>query len=142
MFIIPRNLQSVWLLLSGTVITAVSGCMYQPPMYQQGPYGQPMYGAPGGYSQPGTMYIPPSNAAPYPPGSTYDVRPDDFRAAPGGTGTGTGTGTDDRFFREDGGTPLPRDPSSGGGTGSGTGSGSGTSGFGTGEEQFRRDLLP
>jgi hypothetical protein len=76
------------LICASTVIallSANSGCMYQQPMYQPGPYGQQMYGAPGGYVQPGTMVVPPSNGTPYPPGSTYDPAPraDDFNAEKG-----------------------------------------------------------
>ncbi len=87
-------------------VTLLTGCMYQQPMYQPGPYGQQMYGAPGGYAQPGTMVIPQSNIAPYPPGSvnTYDsnTKPDDFEAERGSS--------DGRFFGEDGGVPPGKDP--------------------------------
>ncbi len=99
----------------------LSGCMYQQPMYQPAPYGQQMYGAPGGFTQPGTMVIPPSNAPPYQPGATgtYESNPrtDDFKAAP--------SQGDGRFFGEDGGVPTPKD------SGAETGSG---------DEQFNRDL--
>lgn len=96
------------------LISANSGCMYQQPMYQPSPYGQQMYGAPGGYVQPGTMVVPPSNGTPYPPGSTYDSAPraDDFNAEKGG-----------KFFGEDGGVPTPKD-----------------TGSDTGVQQFNRDL--
>ena len=84
----------------------LTGCMYQQPMYQPAPYGQQMYGAPGGYVQPGTMVIPPSNVNPYPPGgaNTYDnnTRTDDFEAENGSS--------DGRFFGEDGGVPPGKEP--------------------------------
>ena len=99
------------------LISANSGCMYQQPMYQPGPYGQQMYGAPGGYVQPGTMVVPPSNGTPYPPASTYDPVPraDDFNAEKGTSGG--------KFFGEDGGVPTPKE-----------------TGSDTGVQQFNRDL--
>jgi hypothetical protein len=109
--------------LSGSLAISslfLAGCMYQQPMYQPAPYGQQMYGAPGGYSQPGNIVIPQSSAPPYQPGpNTYDSNPkaDDFKAEPNPSG--------DQFFRGDGGVPAPKD------------SGAGT---GTGDEQFNRDL--
>jgi hypothetical protein len=92
------------------------GCM-RPPMYPQG-YGQPMYGqpiyGPGGYSQPGTLVVPPSNGAPQDPGSTYDNPDDDFGAK--------GDSKDPRFFGgDDGKVPDPKDPNS--------------------DEPFKRDLI-
>lgn len=99
------------------LLSATNGCMYQQPMYQPNPYGQQMYGAPGGYVQPGTMVVPPSNATPYPPGSTYDPAPgaDDFNAEKGTSGG--------KFFGEDGGVPTPKD-----------------TGTDTGVQEFNRDL--
>ena len=90
--------------------------MYQQPMYQNGSYGQNMYGQPmynsqGGYVQPGTIVVPPSNSAPQPlGGSTYDPK-DDFKAEDTGTNDG-------RFFRNDDGdgAPLPKDPPSSSGS--------------------------
>lgn len=84
-----------------------AGCMNQP-MYQPG-YGQPMYGqpmyGPGGYSQPGTLVVPPSNAPAYAPNSTYDNPNDDFKTDSGSK--------DPRFFGGDEGkVPDPKDPNS------------------------------
>lgn len=80
-----------------------------------------MYGVPGGYAQPGTLVIPPSNAPPYQPGATgtydNDVKPDDFDAGSGSS--------DGRFFPEDGSVPQPRD-----------------SGAGSGDEPFNREFGP
>jgi hypothetical protein len=95
-----------------------AGCMNQP-MYQPG-YGQPMYGqpmyGPGGYSQPGTLVVPPSNAPAYVPGNTYDSNPnDDFKT--------DDTSKDPRYFGgEDGKVPDPKDPNA--------------------TEPFSRDLTP
>lgn len=67
-----------WLFVSLLMFVS-TGCMNQP-MYQPG-YGQPMYGqpmyGPGGYSQPGTLVVPQSNAPAYVPGNTYDSNPND-----------------------------------------------------------------
>ena len=93
----------------------VTGCMYQQPMYQNGPYGQNMYGQPmynsqGGYVQPGTIVVPPSNSAPQPlGGSTYDPK-DDFKAED------SRTNNDGRFYGDDEGAPLPKDPPSSSGS--------------------------
>lgn len=102
---------------------ALAGCMY-PPMYQQGPYGQQMYGPQGNFAPSGTLVVPPSNAPLFQPGgSTYSspgITPsqaDDFKkpAADGG-----------RYFTPpDDKVPLPSDA----GTGSGTGAESGTRAF-------------
>ncbi len=92
-------------------LLAIAGCMNQP-MYQPYPYGQPMYAPQNGYTQPGTLVIPPSSGTPYQPGgNTYEgdpARTDDFSRD-----TGTGTG---KFFGEDagGGVPTPKEPSPGG----------------------------
>lgn len=114
----PSHVCSATVLSLLTIFTG--GCMYQQPMYQPGAYGQQMYGAPGGYVQPGTMVIPPSNGNPYPPAgtNTYDsnTRPDDFNAEKGTSGESGG-----KFFGEDGGVPNPKDS-------------------GTGDQQFNRDL--
>ena len=95
-----------WLFAS-LLMCVSAGCMNQP-MYQPG-YGQPMYGqpmyGPGGYSQPGTLVVPPSNAPAYVPGSTYDSNPnDDFKS--------NDTSKDPRYFggEGDGNVPTPRDP--------------------------------
>ena len=95
-------------------LLAIAGCMNQP-MYQPYPYGQPMYAPQNGYTQPGTLVIPPSSGTPYQPGgNTYEGDPagaDDFTRDTGsGTGTGNGTG---KFFGEDpgGGVPTPKEPS-------------------------------
>ena len=88
-----------------TVLLSLTGCMHQPPMYQPSPYGQQMYGAPGGYVQPGTLVIPPSSAPPYQPGSTYDnsIKPDDFKRE-------NGSNSDGKFYEGDGGVPPAKDP--------------------------------
>ncbi len=88
-----------------SAVLSLIGCMHQPPMYQSNPYGQQMYGAPGGYAQPGTIVIPPSNAPPYQPGSTYDnnIKPDDFKRD-------NGTNSDGKFYDSDGGVPPAKDP--------------------------------
>ena len=80
------------------------GCMHQPPMYQASPYGQQMYGAPGGYTQPGTLVIPPSSAPAYQPGATFDsnIKTDDFERD-------NGSSSDGKFY-EDGGVPPAKDP--------------------------------
>lgn len=89
------------------------GCMY-PPMYQQGPYGQQMYGPQGNIAQPGTIVVPPSNAPLYQPGgATYSTpgtpnQPDDFNKP--------ADSTDGRFFSPDDKVPLPSDAGSGTGT--------------------------
>jgi len=87
-----------------TSALGLSGCMYQPPMYQQGPYGVPMYGNPG-YMQPGTLVVPPAgNQYQLAPGSTYDSNsPDDFKKE-------NGTTDDDRFFRNEEKVPDPKEP--------------------------------
>ena len=52
-------------------LLALAGCMY-PPMYQQGPYGQQMYGPQSNFAPSGTIVVPPSNAPLFQPGgSTY-----------------------------------------------------------------------
>jgi hypothetical protein len=86
---------------------AIVGCMNQP-MYQQYPYGQQMYG-PQGYTQPGTLVIPPNNAAPYEPGgggTTYENNSpgaDDFQRDNGSE--------DDKFYPNGaGGVPPAKDP--------------------------------
>jgi hypothetical protein len=104
-----------WLFALMLIFVSV-GCMHQP-MYPQG-YGQPMYGqpmyGPGGYSQPGTLVVPPSNGAPQDPGSTYDNPKDDFGA--------NGDSKDPRFFgSDDGKVPDPKDPNP--------------------DEPFKRDLI-
>ena len=49
----------------------LTGCMH-PPMHQQAPYGQQMYGPQGNFAPSGTIVVPPSNAPLYQPGgSTY-----------------------------------------------------------------------
>jgi hypothetical protein len=89
-----------------TSALGLSGCMHQPPMYQQGPYGAPAYGNPG-YMQPGTLVVPPAgNQYQLAPGSTYDSN---------GTGTDDfkkddGTTDDGRFFRNEEKVPEPKEP--------------------------------
>lgn len=99
-------------------LLALAGCMY-PPMYQQGPYGQQMYGPQGNFAPSGTIVVPQSNG----PlqelgGSTYSApgtsgQQDDFEKSNGSK--------DRRFFdgteKEE--VPLPSDP--GAGLGEGTG---------------------
>lgn len=84
-------------------VFSLTGCMHQQPMYQPSPYGQQMYGAPGGYAPPGTLVIPQSSAPPYQPGGTYDsdIKPDDFKSE-------SGSSTDDKFYDE-GGVPPAKD---------------------------------
>jgi len=96
------------------MITLMCGCM-RPYNYYGNPYQQPMYGPPANLSpQPGTLYIPPSNAPPYDPQggpSTYDEPTD--------TWSNPGSATDSRFFGEDADdnpVPNPRDPGSGSST--------------------------
>lgn len=86
-------------------VFSLAGCMYQQPMYQPNPYGQQMYGAPGGYAPPGTLVIPPSNATPYTPGSTFDnsIKPDDFKSE-------GSSSTDDKFYGNEEGVPPGKDP--------------------------------
>ncbi|MBC7966377.1 MAG: hypothetical protein H7Z17_10700 [Fuerstia sp.] len=99
-------------------LLALAGCMY-PPMYQQGPYGQQMYGPQGNFAPSGTMVVPQTNAPPYElGGSTYSVPGtqvplDNFEKS--------NSGKDSRYFdgteKEE--VPLPSDP--GAGLGEGTG---------------------
>ena len=92
----------------------LAGCM-NAPMYQPYPYGgQQMYAPQNGYTQPGTLIIPPSNTAPYQPRGTYEddaIKQDDFNRE-----SGSGT-DDDKFFKNDGGgVPPAKDPASGSST--------------------------
>ena len=94
---------------------ALAGCMY-PPMYQQGPYGQQMYGPQGNFAPSGTIVVPPSNAPLYQPdGSTFSspgITPgqaDDFKKPADG----------DRFFTPDDKVPMPSDAGAGSGDESG-----------------------
>jgi hypothetical protein len=86
-------------------VFSLMGCMYQQPMYQPGPYGQQMYGAPGSYAPPGTLVIPQSNAPPHSPGSTFDndLKEDDFKRDE------NGSSTDEQFYNDKG-VPLGKDP--------------------------------
>lgn len=98
-------------------LLALAGCMY-PPMYQQGPYGQQMYGPQGNFAPSGTIVVPQSNAPLYEPGgSTFSTpgttpgKVDDFDK-PAGTNDG-------RFFNPEDKVPLPSDAGAGGGEGTG-----------------------
>ena len=99
-------------------LIALAGCMH-PPMYQQGPYGQQMYGPQGNFAPSGTIVVPPSNAPPYQPdGSTYSIpgttpgQADDFKKPVDANGN--------RYFTPpDESVPLPSDPGTGDGTGTG-----------------------
>lgn len=98
---------------------ALAGCMY-PPMYQQGPYGQQMYGPQGNFAPSGTLVVPPSNAPLYQPGgSTYSIpgttpgQADDFKKPADADGGRFFTPSDDKV-------PLPSDAGTGSGDGSGT----------------------
>jgi hypothetical protein len=106
-------MRTMILLMLGVASTSlVAGCMY-PSNYYGNQYPQQMYSPPGNLSQPGTLYIPPSNAPPYNPAnspSTYD-EPTDTWSNPD-----TGSDSDSRFFGEDGDdspVPDPRDAGSG-----------------------------
>ena len=98
-------------------LLALAGCMY-PPMYQQGPYGQQMYGPQGNFAPSGTIVVPQTNAPLYEPGgSTFSVpatpgQLDDFKKP---------NGNDPRYFKGDEkeGVPLPSDPGAGSGEGTG-----------------------
>jgi hypothetical protein len=102
-------------LLGFCAATLLAGCMY-PSNYYGNPYQQPMYGPPGTMQQqPGTLFIPPSDAPAYDPGaapSTYDEPTDTWSNPSSGGGSG-----DSRFFGEDPQdnlVPDPRDAGSGG----------------------------
>jgi hypothetical protein len=84
------------------------GCY--PPMYQQAPYGQQMYGPQGNFAPSGTIVVPPSNAPLYAPGSTYTApsQTDSF-AKPAES-------KDERYFGSEGSVPLPSDAGTGTGT--------------------------
>ena len=96
-------------------LLALVGCMY-PPMYQQRPYGQQMYGTQGNFAPSGTIVVPPSNAPVYQPGgstfSSPSVTPaqaDDFKKP---------AAEDPRVFTpSDGNVPLPSDPGAESGSG-------------------------
>ena len=100
-------------------VLSLIGCY--PPMYQQGPYGQQMYGPQGNFPPSGTIVVPPSNAPLYAPGSTFSppAQTDSFSKPE--------ESKDQRYFGSDGNVPLPSD--AGTGTGSGTGTGAGTRPF-------------
>ena len=102
-------------------LLALTGCMY-PPMYQQGPYGQQMYGPQGNFAPSGTIVVPPSNAPLYQPGgSTFSTpgttpgQADDFRKPADADGGRFFTPSDEKV-------PLPSDAGAGAGDGSGGGS--------------------
>ncbi len=106
-------------------LLALAGCMY-PPMYQQGQYGQQMYGPQGNFAPSGTIVVPPSNAPLYQPdGSTFSspgITPgqaDDFKKPAAADG--------DRFFTPDDKVPMPSDAGA-------------ASGDGLGKRPFSNDL--
>lgn len=94
-------------------LLSVVGCMY-PPMYQQGPYGQQMYTPQGNFAAPGTIYVPPSNTAPYPlGGSTYSTPTTPGTTNPSDDFTKPSNSGDGRYFNSDGEVPQPKDASPG-----------------------------
>ncbi len=97
--------------VAALLLLVIPGCMNQP-MYQPYPYGQPMYAPQNGYTQPGTIVIPPSGTVPYPPGGTYDTDPASTDPFKRDSGSGTG-----QFFGDDaGGVPPAKDPATDGTT--------------------------